>query len=264
MLLQIMHLNSGLRSRLMPSIAIGLSLGGVWLTSLSAVVVAQTPPSGSDDIVVDTEPQVGTPQTPPTTPIPTTTDESRFACNLVNGEYTVMYRPESQPGQAYAWATPSAMGGGWSPDRRCSEISRRLESYRPDGLLEMRTSVENGYNTICVTTQATPTCRIVLTVPPGQDPTLTRDRVFQNLTIADSGSQTQAVNTYRGNGADPILGQIGQALNIKLPNFGGRRSSTGAINLRPFLDRADGGTAANLRSTRSLRSTPRLNPAKFR
>jgi hypothetical protein len=150
------------------------------------------------------------------------------------------------------------MGGGWSPDRRCAEITRRLESYRPDGLLEMRTSVENGYNTICVTTQAVSGCRIVLTVPPGQDPTLTRDRVFQNLTTADAGTQTQAVNTFTGSGTDPIVGKLGQLL--KLPGFGGSRSRTESINLRPFLDRADGGTAANLRPTR----TPRLNPTKFR
>ncbi|XPM57456.2 MAG: COP23 domain-containing protein [Leptolyngbya sp. IPPAS B-1204] len=104
-------------------------------------------------------------------PTSTTTqnlNDVRFSCQVVNGQYTVMYNPQSQPGQYYPWATPTAMGGGWSPDRRCNEISRRLEFYRPDGLLELQTGLENGYNTVCVTTEAMPSCRIVLTVPKGK------------------------------------------------------------------------------------------------
>jgi hypothetical protein len=107
-----------------------------------------------------------------------------------------MYHPESQPNQGYPWATPGTLGGGWTPELRCNEISRRLELYRPDGLVEMRNAVENNYNTVCVTTQKNPSCRIVLTVPPGQDPELTRNRVFQNLTVADTGERTDAVNTF--------------------------------------------------------------------
>jgi Circadian oscillating protein COP23 len=172
---------------------------------------------------------------------------TRFTCEYVNGEYTVMYNPQSQPGQSYAWAKPGQMGGGWSPDRRCAEISRRLESYRPNGLEELKTSTENGYNIVCVTTQADPSCRIVLTVPQGQDPTSTRDRVFSNLTVADSGEQTAAVNTYTGGGG--IINQIGQAIGVDLSSVTGRhRSASGSdgINLRPFLDRADGGTGEHL------------------
>jgi hypothetical protein len=220
---------------------------------------AQT--TGTGDVIIDTEPQKPT-------PTDSTTGTTRFSCEFANGQYTVMYLPESQPSQRYPWATPTGLGGGWTPDRRCSEISRRLEAYRPDGLLEMRTAVENGYNTICVTTQNVPACRIVLTVPPGQDPIATRDRVFGNLTVADSGQQTQAVNTFsetRRRGG--LLGDVGQALGIKLP--GGSRSSpqlgrsSSAINLRPFLDRRDGGTGEKLRSGTAAPNR-RLSPDRFR
>ncbi|MBD3882790.1 hypothetical protein IFO70_13540 [Phormidium tenue FACHB-886] len=173
----------------------------------------------------------------------------RFSCENVNGDYTVMYSPQSQPGRRYAWANPGQMGGGWTPERRCAEISRRLEFYRPDGLVELRTAIENGYDTVCVTTDAVPSCRIVLTVPEGQDPLATRDRVFSNLTVADSGQQTTAVNTYRGNGDRGIINQIGEAIGVDLSGITGRRQrSAGAegINLRPFLDPADGGTGEQL------------------
>lgn len=179
-----------------------------------------------------------------------TTTESRFSCETVNGQYTVMYHPLSQPEQAYAWANPSTLGGGWSPERRCNEISRRLESYRPDGLQQMRLSVENNYNIVCVTTQKDPSCRIVLTIPPNQDPQETRDRIFQNLTVADSGQDTQAVNTYAGNGSgSQLLDQVNRVVNQGLSTLGIGHHSTqrsGNINLRPFLDPADGGTGTQL------------------
>ena len=228
--------------------------GNGTIVPLSAV--AQTTPN--DDVIVETEPQKPTPADSNTSATP------RFSCEFTNGQYTVMYQPESQVGQRYAWATPTGLGGGWSADRRCSEISRRLESYRPDGLLEMRTAVENGYNTICVTTQNAPTCRIVLTVPPGQDPIATRDRVFGNLTVADSGQQTQAVNTFTGRRSQGgFLNEVGQALGIKLPGGTAARSSS-AINLRPFLDLRDGGTGEKLRSSVSTPANQRLNPDRFR
>ncbi|MCD8486850.1 MAG: COP23 domain-containing protein [Desertifilum sp.] len=176
-------------------------------------------------------------------------DTPRFTCQLVDGSYTVMYEPDSQPGAFYAWAKPTSLGGGWSEERRCNEISRRLEFYRPDGLLELQTGLENGYDIVCATSVRDSACRIVFTVPPGQDPQLTRDRVFENLTIADRGESTQAINTFVDGGRSfDILGQLNRELGIDLSNLGqNRRSRSSAINLRPFLDPADGGTGRRLR-----------------
>ncbi len=180
-------------------------------------------------------------------PVPQQAVNARFSCQTQNGEPTVVYNPQSQPGKTYPWAKPTAMGGGWTPELRCTEISRRLEEYRPAGLLEMQTAVENGYNTICVTTSQVPTCRIVLTVPEGEDPLVIRDRVFGNLTVADSGEQTTAVTTFSGDDNN-IINQIGVAVGVDLSSLTNRRSrSSDSVDLRPFLDRADGGTGARLR-----------------
>jgi hypothetical protein len=225
----------------------------------------------------------------------TTADgEARFTCEQTNGEYTVMYHPESRPGEAYAWAVPKEMGGGWSEERRCNEISRRLETYRPDGLQEMKTAVENGYNTVCVTTQKDGSCRIVFTVPDGQDPMVTRDRVFENLTIADGGQQTQGVNTLtdrdRSNNSLGSLGkleqtgqsgrsgrssqinQLGRILGQGIEEIArGSQSNTNndPINLRPFLDPADGGTGTKLqgspfKNSRVGSRSQQLKPDNFR
>lgn len=218
-------------------------------------------------------PEIPAEETSPTDSTDPVADDVRFSCQSVNGEYTVMYHPQGE-GQQYAWATPTALGGGWTPERRCQEISRRLESYRPDGLLELGTDVENGYDVICVTTQANNSCRIVLTVPPGQDPRQTRDLVFENIVLADSGTTTDGVTALTGSdGAEIVEGLLG----IELPDgLGGRRSSQPSrqgtqsnwIDLRPFLAPADGGTGGQLQNFRGSSPTPssenpQLDPSRF-
>ena len=190
--------------------------------------------------------------------------DTRFTCERVNGEYTVMYYPESQPDEGYPWAIPTQLGGGWTPERRCDEITARFETYRQDGLLELTTGVENGYDTICVTTQLDPTdCRIVLTVPPGQDPQLTRDLIFDNLLVADDGGSTQGVYTFGdGQSNNDILGELGNVINGKSTG-----SSPENIDLRPFLDPADGGTGELLRNSAAPQAKPsnsERKPAIFR
>ncbi len=253
--------------------SIGLSVGvALLLGNASAMALPQAPVyrvsqvDSAPSVTVDTVP-TGTSSTTRTSTggssIPTANSAARFSCQSYNGQYTVMYQPESQPNQSFPWATPSTLGDGWTEQRRCYEIARRLETYRPDGLLELTTGVENNYNTVCVRTQAVADCRIVFTVPPGQDPIVTRDRVFENLTIADSGQQTDAIYTYRGRQTN----ELDQLLNMGREVLGGGNNSrvgSKSINLRPFLDQADGGTGARLQGGVSTRSNPKLNPGKFR
>jgi len=180
--------------------------------------------------------------------------EQRFSCQTQNGQYTIMYQPRGQAGQFYPWAVPAVMGRGWSSERRCNEISRRLEQYRPDGLTEIRTGVENGYNVICATTDRNGTCRIVLTVPVGVDPNNIRDRVFANLTTADSGQSTLGVNTYvQGNRSNSLGGLFSTPKS--------RNRNDNGIDLKPFLDPADGGTGINIR--RSSDSNLRFRSNQF-
>lgn len=190
------------------------------------------------------------PNSPSEFPIPIeeieleTANEPRFKCEIIGGEYTVMYYPVSQ-NQGFAWAVPSAMGGGWTPERRCNEISNRLESYRPDGLYELLTGVENGYNVICATTEDVPNCRIVLTVPAGENPEWVRDRIFQNLVVADSGNITQGVFTLTNESS------TGETIRGLFRGGTGANSTqqyrSRGINLKPFLAPEDGGTGSRLR-----------------
>jgi Circadian oscillating protein COP23 len=164
-----------------------------------------------------------------------------------------MYNPQGQ-NKAYPWATPSDMGDTWNAQKRCEEISNRLESYRPDGLLELQTSVVKGYDTVCVTTEKDSSCRIVFTVPKGQNAIDTRDRVFQNLTTAENGQTTQGVATYTGrnNGGDII--------NSTLGSLGLSKKNRQGIYLKPFLSPKDGGTGAKLTSGVTINKPNSVKP----
>ncbi len=192
-----------------------------------------------------------------------TNGAARFACENVNGQLTVIYRPQSRQNEAYPWAVPSDMGATWNSQRRCGEIARRLESYRPDGLQELRTGIQNQQNVVCVTTEKDQSCRIVFTVPAQQDPIITRDRVFRNLTLADSGQQTAGVNTFAGtnNGGDFLGGLFGG----NNPNYKPRPSRNGSgLDLRPFLSVQDGGTGNQIGNPVPVPAQYRLNPDNFR
>jgi Circadian oscillating protein COP23 len=182
--------------------------------------------------------QVGPPT--PKTSVPSGGEQARFKCESFNNQYMVTYHPVDRPGDKYPWAVPTTMGT-WDANKRCTEIARRLEDYRKDGLQELRTDVKNGYDTVCVTTEKSSECRIVFTVPKGQDAIATRDSVFSNLSMADSGQQTTGVSTFAdgGNNNIPGIGSIGS--NSPTPSSSQPKSS---IDLRPFLSTNDGGTGA--------------------
>lgn len=261
-----------------------LFLGGLGLSLFlgNSAAIAQGGRS-SDDVVVPTQSGSDTSNTTntrtDTSRTRTRTDTSttvnsgtRFSCQFYNGQYTVMYQPESRQGEYFAWANPRSLGGGWDTQKRCQAIAQRLESYRPDGLVELQTGVENTENILCVTTESNPNCRIVLTVPPEKDPNAVRSSVFQNLTDADNGQQTVGVNTYTSSGSGG--NGVDQVYNLGRSIFNGGKkpvsSSKDAINLKPFLDRADRGTGTKLRNGVALgrSSQPqtgyRLDPSKFR
>jgi Circadian oscillating protein COP23 len=191
--------------------------------------------------------QVGPPT--PKTSVPSGGAQARFMCESFNNQYMVTYHPVDRPGDKYPWAVPTTMGT-WDANKRCTEIARRLEDYRKDGLQELRTDAKNGYDTVCVTTEKNSECRIVFTVPKGQDAIATRDSVFSNLSMADSGQQTTGVNTFTESGNTNLGGILGNTNNIPgVGSIGGNTPTSsspqnkGSINLRPFLSTNDGGTA---------------------
>ncbi|MEC4896106.1 MAG: COP23 domain-containing protein [Oscillatoria sp. PMC 1051.18] len=218
--------------------AIALTLGVTMIVgSGSTTTVFAQATNDAPDIIIDTDSE-----NTDTNDTNTSYETPRFTCESNNGQPTVMYQPDSQPGEKYPWAVPVRLGGGWTEARRCDEIARRLEAYRSDNMMELSTRKEGNYDIVCVTSQVVPACRIVFTVPPGQNPWAVRDRVFQNLLTANSGDYTQGVVTYSGqNSIEGLLR--------------GNSSQSQDIDLRPFLDANDGGTATRINDSQTTNAT---------
>ena len=114
--------------------------------------------------------------------------------------------------------------------------------------------------------------RSVFTVPSGQDAIATRDSVFRNLTMADSGQRTTGVNTFADTGNSGFgdlfgnLPGIGKGSNNSAPTSALQTKTS--IDLRPFLSTKDGGTATQLRAPAAPNpatgSIKKLNPNRFR
>ncbi|BBA79694.1 hypothetical protein RGRSB_1233 [cyanobacterium endosymbiont of Rhopalodia gibberula] len=246
---------------------IGFSLIVISISVQSSVMAQSNNynvPTNSADIIIETAPS----NSSSPTPFNANSGNERFICQLERGRYTVMYYPQNQDRWPYPWAIPSDLENGWTAQRRCNEISRRLEMYRPDGLLELKTGRENNYDTICVTTQQDRSCRIVLTIPPNQNPEITRNKIFQTLIAAEEGQYTQGVNAFTDSKTSgSIINQFGRIFNDNLSRQNNLSPSNNAINLRPFLDPSDGGTGFKLlnnSTTPALTPTPvRTNPSSL-
>ena len=76
--------------------------------------------------------------------------------------------------------------------------------------------------------------RLSFTVPQGQNPVVTRDRVFENLSIADAGTETTVVTTFTGTNNN-LLGELGSILgSYSLPGSQTPAARSNGINLKPL------------------------------
>ena len=101
----------------------------------------------------------------------------RFSCELrrdtERGEYvwTVMYDDGNKKQPWLGMVIP--MGGVWTPERRCQEIEKRLESFREDGLVSL--GYRDDPNTpqqqvLCVKTKLSgESCPLLMTLDVGTD-----------------------------------------------------------------------------------------------
>ena len=78
------------------------------------------------------------------------------------------------------WKSQAFSGSGWSPERRCQEVSARFQSYHSSGTLEyITTGRMNGLPVICVAKTDGGACAgLLYTLKPGQNATATFKRLF--------------------------------------------------------------------------------------
>lgn len=78
------------------------------------------------------------------------------------------------------WKSTAFSGSGWSPTRRCQEVSARFQDYHQAGTLEyITTGRMNGLPVICVSKTDGGGCAgLLYTLKPGQNATSTLQKLF--------------------------------------------------------------------------------------
>ena len=78
------------------------------------------------------------------------------------------------------WTSSVFSNDGWTPERRCQEVSSRFSQFNDNNQLRyLTTGYMNGMNVICVALNKGDRCSgLVYTLKPGQNPTQTLNRLF--------------------------------------------------------------------------------------
>ena len=79
------------------------------------------------------------------------------------------------------WKSQTFSGSGWTPERRCQEVSARFQTYHSSGTLEyITTGRMNGLPVICVAQSDGGACEgLLYTLKPGQNATATLKKLFE-------------------------------------------------------------------------------------
>lgn len=106
----------------------------------------------------------------------------RFYCGVSSGVPSTMAQTGS--GRAVSvirWTSATFNEAGWSPQRRCQEVSQRFEEFRQQGRLAyLTTGRMNQQPVICTAREHGGACDgLLYTLKPGQDPTSTLRNLLQ-------------------------------------------------------------------------------------
>ena len=79
------------------------------------------------------------------------------------------------------WKSQTFSSSGWTPERRCQEVSARFQHYHSSGTLEyITTGRMNGLPVICVAQTDGGACAgLLYTLKPGQNATATLKKLFE-------------------------------------------------------------------------------------
>ena len=114
---------------------------------------------------------------------------SGISCISTNGvPATVVSTKAGKQVPIIYWKSKAFSGSGWTPSRRCQEVSSRFQEYHQSGMLNFITTGRmNGLPVICVAKSNGGSCAgLLYTLKPGQNATATLQKVLDILTRPDA------------------------------------------------------------------------------
>ncbi|MBC6424605.1 MAG: hypothetical protein GDA43_24800 [Hormoscilla sp. SP5CHS1] len=96
---------------------------------------------------------------------------NKFYCGSSDGVPATIVRAKKGKVPIIIWVDRGFEASGWTPERRCQEVSGRFQRYHTQGILEyIRTGTVNRHPVLCVTNSQGGVCtrdRVLITLKPG-------------------------------------------------------------------------------------------------
>ncbi|MDJ1180438.1 COP23 domain-containing protein [Roseofilum sp. BLCC_M91] len=121
-------------------------------------------------------------------PQPSQAQSARFYCGTSQGSPATLANTPRGVVPVIVWQSPYFEASGYSPQRRCQEVSSRFQTFYSKGSLEyLTTGIVNGYPVICVSQTNGGSCadtEVLFTLKQGDD----ANRVLQQMFDVRSGA----------------------------------------------------------------------------
>jgi Circadian oscillating protein COP23 len=91
------------------------------------------------------------------------TTPTTFACGTSNGVPATVAKTQRGDVPVIRWSSDYFSDSGWTPERRCQEVSTRFQTYQADGSLKyLTTGVINRMSVVCTTDREGGSCQNLL------------------------------------------------------------------------------------------------------
>jgi len=139
-----------------------------------------------------------------------------ISCQMVDGVPTTVSQTKRKRVEIIRWESDAFSSAGYTPARRCQEVSRRFEAYRAEGRLKyLTTGRVNGQNVICVADRHGGPCTGSLyTLKPGQNPSETLTSLL-NVRRGVSGPLPESPGRVWIKFTDLLSRKSGESLQLK-------------------------------------------------
>ena len=103
---------------------------------------------------------------------PAVDEEITFFCGIANGEPATIARTSEEEFPVIFWQTLYFRDSGWDPQKRCEEVSRRLQAFNEIGILnDLVPATLNGQPVVCLARSSNGLCSgLLFTLEEEDDP----------------------------------------------------------------------------------------------
>lgn len=117
-----------------------------------------------------------------------TYEKVSFSCTTRNGVPTTVAQTSQGTIPVIRWVSDFGNEVGYTPQKRCEEVSNRFQQYYNQGVLNfVTTGRQNNQNIICVSSEKGGTCQgLLFTLKPSDNPSQVIQQMFEGTGYASS------------------------------------------------------------------------------